>query len=50
VLITTSSPHRSWRTVGVGTNVIEASWEALIDAYTFGLLKSEAAADHHYHI
>jgi len=40
VLITTSSPDRSWRTVGVGTNVIEASWEALIDGYTYGLLKS----------
>ena len=40
VMITTASPDRSWRTVGVGTNVIEASWEALIDAYTYGLLKT----------
>jgi len=45
VLITTSSPHRQWRTVGVGTNVIEASWEALIDAYTYGILKHLTAAE-----
>jgi len=51
VLIATSSPTRTWRTVGVGTNVIEASWEALIDAYTYGILKNtQAAPDHHYHI
>jgi 2-isopropylmalate synthase len=40
VLITTSTPNGSWRTVGVGTNVVAASWEALIDGYTYGLLKS----------
>ena len=32
------SDHR-WTTVGVGTNVIEASWEALSDAYLFGIVK-----------
>jgi 2-isopropylmalate synthase len=26
-------------TVGVGANVIEASWEALVDSLTFGLLR-----------
>ncbi|WP_040160995.1 citramalate synthase [Nigerium massiliense] len=30
--------ERRWTTVGVGTNVIEASWEALADAYRWGLL------------
>jgi len=50
VLIATSSPTRTWRTVGVGTNVIEASWEALIDAYTFGLLKTKSDHQPHYHI
>jgi 2-isopropylmalate synthase len=44
VLVTTSCPQRSWTTVGVGTNVIEASWEALLDAYTFGLLKTRQSA------
>ena len=26
--------------MGVGPNVIEASWEAVFDAYTYGLYKS----------
>jgi 2-isopropylmalate synthase len=37
VLIETSDGVSSWVTVGVGANVIEASWEALLDALTFGL-------------
>ena len=38
VLIDTTDGERSWTTVGVGTNVVEASWEALHDAYLWGLL------------
>lgn len=38
VLIDTTDGERSWTTVGVGENVIEASWEALSDAYVFGLI------------
>jgi 2-isopropylmalate synthase len=37
VLIETSDSDGSWVTVGVGENVIEASWEALVDGLTFGL-------------
>jgi 2-isopropylmalate synthase len=37
VLIETSDGESSWVTVGVGANVIEASWDALLDAVTFGL-------------
>jgi 2-isopropylmalate synthase len=37
VLIETSDGQSSWVTVGVGHNVIEASWGALVDAVTFGL-------------
>jgi len=37
VLIETSDGTSSWVTVGVGANVIEASWEALLDGVTFGL-------------
>ncbi|NYI76244.1 citramalate synthase [Nocardioides panzhihuensis] len=37
VLIETSDGVTSWTTVGVGSNVIEASWEALVDGLTFGL-------------
>ena len=37
VLIETSDGESSWVTVGVGHNVIEASWGALVDGMTFGL-------------
>jgi 2-isopropylmalate synthase len=37
VLIETTDGVSSWVTVGVGANVIEASWEALLDGVTFGL-------------
>ncbi len=37
VLIETSDGESSWVTVGVGHNVIEASWGALVDGVTFGL-------------
>ncbi len=39
VLIDTEVDDALWTTVGVGTNVIEASWEALLAAYQFGLMK-----------
>jgi len=37
VLIETSDGESTWVTVGVGHNVIEASWGALTDGLTFGL-------------
>jgi 2-isopropylmalate synthase len=37
VLIETTDGVSSWVTVGVGANVIEASWGALVDGVTFGL-------------
>ncbi|MFI6641035.1 citramalate synthase [Streptomyces sp. NPDC050504] len=40
VLITTGDGEREWSTVGVGENVIAASWQALEDAYTYGLLRA----------
>jgi 2-isopropylmalate synthase len=40
VLIETSDGESSWVTVGVGANVIEASWEALLDGLTFGLRRA----------
>ncbi|MDT9692693.1 citramalate synthase [Streptomyces sp. P9(2023)] len=39
VLITTSDGNAEWSTVGVGENVIAASWQALEDAFTYGLLR-----------
>ena len=40
VIISMSSPHGSWATVGVGRDVIDASWEALTDGYAYGLFKA----------
>jgi 2-isopropylmalate synthase len=39
VLIETSGERGVWETVGVGANIVEASWQALIDGLTYGLLK-----------
>ena len=36
-LIDMTDGERTWTTVGVGTNVIEASWEALHDSYLWAL-------------
>jgi len=38
VLIDTRLGALTWTTVGVGGNVIEASWEALVAAYTYALV------------
>lgn len=44
VLIETTDGRNSWVTVGVGPNMIEASFEALVDALTFGLRSHGVAA------
>ncbi len=41
VLIETSDGESSWVTVGVGHNLIEASWGALVDGLTFGLRRHQ---------
>jgi 2-isopropylmalate synthase len=41
VLVRTSDGDVEWDTVGVDENVIAASWQALADAYTFGLLRDD---------
>ena len=38
VLIDTANGHRRWSTVGANTNIIEASWCALVDSIEYGLL------------
>ena len=45
VLIDTSNGEREWTTVGVSENIIEASWEALTDAYLYGLLHPREAPE-----
>jgi 2-isopropylmalate synthase len=44
VLIETADGEGSWVTVGVGHNIVEASWEALVDGYTYGLLRHKEVA------
>jgi len=39
VLIESGDKHRKWGTVGVSENIIEASWEALVDSIEYKLLK-----------
>jgi 2-isopropylmalate synthase len=39
VLVRTSDGEHEWDTVGVDENVIAASWQALEDAYTYGLMR-----------
>ena len=40
VLIETSDGASSWTTVGVAGNIVEASWEALLDGITYGLRRA----------
>lgn len=40
VLIDITDGQRTWSTVGVGTDIIEASWEALTDGHVVGLLRA----------
>ena len=39
VLIESQDEHDAWTTVGVHENIIEASWEALVDSVEYKLLK-----------
>jgi 2-isopropylmalate synthase len=38
VLIESTDGERTWTTIGVSANLIEASWQALTDAFVWGLL------------
>jgi 2-isopropylmalate synthase len=38
VLVDTTDGERTWTTIGVSENIIEASWQALYDSIVFGLL------------
>ena len=43
VLVDTQRANRRWSTVGASTNIIEASWRAIVDAIEYGL-KADAAS------
>ena len=42
VLIETADGSTSWSTVGVAANILEASWDALIDSVLYGLIRAGA--------
>ncbi len=42
VLIDSDNGDRSWTTIGVSENIIEASWQALYDSIVYGLLHQPA--------
>ncbi|VVM05685.1 2-isopropylmalate synthase [Methylacidimicrobium cyclopophantes] len=44
VLVESSDGSISWTTVGVSTNIVEASWEALVDSIEYWLLRLERLA------
>ena len=41
VLIDSTNGEEIWTTIGVSENIIEASWQALVDAIVYGLLHSD---------
>jgi len=41
VLIDSSTNEDSWSTIGVSENIIEASWQALMDGFSYFLLQKE---------
>jgi 2-isopropylmalate synthase len=45
VLIDATNGERSWTTIGVSPNIIEASWRALEESIVYGLLVAERAAE-----
>jgi 2-isopropylmalate synthase len=45
VLIDSSDGRDSWGSVGVGVNLVEASWQALVDSISYGLLRGATEDD-----
>ena len=44
VLIDSTDGDGTWTTIGVNENIIEASWQALLDSIQYGLLRSEGVS------
>ena len=42
VLCESSDQESSWGTVGVSTDILEASWQALVDSISYKLMKDES--------
>lgn len=45
VLIQSSDKKTEWGTVGVSENILEASWQALVDSISYKLMKDEQTRD-----
>ncbi len=45
VLVESKDLENSWGTVGVSVNIIEASWQALVDSINYKLMKDEQVRD-----
>ncbi|HEX21054.1 MAG TPA: citramalate synthase, partial [Actinobacteria bacterium] len=45
VLIESGDGAKSWGSIGVSENIIEASWQALVDSIDFGLIHKKTV-DH----
>jgi 2-isopropylmalate synthase len=43
VLLDASDGDDTWGSIGVSENIIEASWEALVDSIEFGMLRGREA-------
>jgi 2-isopropylmalate synthase len=37
-IVESADAHRTWSTIGVSTNIIDASWHAVVDSIEYGLL------------
>ena len=46
VLIESADQNGSWTTIGVSTDIIDASWRAMLDAIEYKLLRDSQAAKH----
>jgi 2-isopropylmalate synthase len=46
VVIETRDKHHHWGTIGVSHNIIDASWQALVDSFEYKLLREEDHAAH----
>jgi 2-isopropylmalate synthase len=40
-LIDSTNGDKTWTTIGVNENIIEASWQALLESIQYALLESE---------
>ena len=41
MLVESRDNHSTWGTVGVSVNIIEASWQALVDSINYKLMQME---------